>query len=462
MSNQVNLKEKTKKIETNLKEIGQNSVYRNHYKRYDAGLNNRDSMLYKEGYSQAEKCFLDPQVSTCFLLSVFEMMSKKIVFTGITGGKKTDIKKSKELAKFLQFSLDKLENGGVKQLQLDLALAKFFGFSLIEKVYGMIDKSQSILYENHIYYKNLKAKRTGLWDFVYDEFDNITGFKSLVNNTQNTIYPKERFLFLSYLPKFGNFNGTPDFDKVWKFWDAKTEFIIASATLSSRLAKGKQIFLKGTNNGAVDDSTDTSEILEDIAENLAVYIPLGYDVIINDLNSGVLKDLESFIKYFNSEIAVGMLGAATSVNESQGSGTNAQSEVHMKNQKLFQNYFEGIILDCIKEQYAKPLLKLNYDYPEEIYPDVSFELEKEKTVKEILEELKDLKLLDVLDTTTEIDVNYIRQIANLPENPELFEKIQDMQDSTNDNINSDKEDDLNNNENTSAEKSISQFYNSSK
>lgn len=431
-------------LENLLKEIGLDSPIRNHYKKLDQGLlqsNQQSYILEREGYSQAEKCFLDPQVSTCFLLSVFEIMCKKVVFEPNIQGKKSEIKKSREMSDFLNFTLKKIKNGGIKQLQFDLMLAKFFGFSLIEKVYGNFDIDQSSKYQNYYYYSNLKSKRTGIWDFVYDDYQNIIGFKSLLQ--KDIIYPLDKFLYLSYLPKYNNPNGTPDFDKVWKFWDAKTEFIISSATLGMRLSKGKQIFLKGTNNGAYDKS-EIKEVLKNISDNLSVYIPIGYEIILNDLNTSVLNDYQSMIKYFNSEIAIALLGASTSVNESQGAGTNAQSKVHMENQKSFQEYSEGIFCDCMEEQYAHNLLKLNFDYPEEYYPKCSLISEKKEPAIDRLNKFKLLKELGVMDFNTQIDLDIVRQDSELPENPELNLLIDNSPDSNENDI--------------SGEDSISKFY----
>ena len=425
-----NNKEKKKDLTTLLDEAGLNSVYRNNIKRIDKGLlggNKPSDILSREGYSQAEKAFLDPQISTCFLLLVFSIMKKNVVFEPIQEGKKRDINKSKDLANFLNFSLKKLKDGGVRQLQFDLMTAKFFGWSLIEKVYDILTPEQSLKYKEFFYYKSMKAKRTGLWDFAYDDKDNVIGYKSLLNKEK--IWDKRKLLHLSYLPLFNNQNGTPDFERVWKFWDAKVEFIIFLLTLGSRLQKGRQTILKGASQGNHDDAK-VEEILKNLVENLSVYLPAGYDIEFSAFDIGALTAFLSVLKWLDSQIAIAMIGSSLAVNESQGAGTNAQSQVHMQNTFTFEDYLQGLICDALDESYAADLIKLNYDttqYPEEIWPTAKLILEDSSTDLENITVYEKLKLMGVLDTDTEIDLNYIREKFNLPENPELFTKLEDLQ-----------------------------------
>lgn len=449
--------EKTK-LNNVFEEAGLNSFYRTYCKRLDKGLlagNRTGEILARETFSEAEKAFLDPQVSTCFLLNVFSIMKKDVIFEAISEGKKRDINKSKEMANFLNFSIKKLKNGGIRQLQFDLLTAKFFGFSLIEKVYDVLDSSQSSKYFNYYYYKSMKAKRVGLWDFEYDDKENVIGYKSLL--AKDKIWTLSKFMSLSYLPTFNNPNGNGDFERVWKFWDAKREFIIFILTLGSRLSKGRQIFLKGTNNGAYDLS-EIKDILESLSNNLSVYVPYGYEIDFANFDVGAIQHFQSVLRWLDSQIAIAMIGSSLSVNESQGAGTNAQSQVHMQNTITFEDYMEGLLCDCLEEQYAKDLLKLNFDnslYPEEIYPSVKLVLPKNSTELEKLTVYEKLKTIGVIDTDTEIDLNFLREEFNLPENPDLFVKLEELQQEKQ---NQDNQDDLNNNEVEQQDESTANLY----
>lgn len=446
------------KINNLLEEAGLNSFYKNNIKRLDRGLlggNKPSDILSRETFSEAEKAFLDPQVSTCFLLNVFSIMKKDISFESITEGKKRDINKSKEMANFLNFSIKKLKNGGIRQLEFDLLTAKFFGFSLVEKVYDVLDFSQSSKYANFYYYKSLKCKRSGLWDFHYDDKDNVIGFKSLLQ--KDKVWTLSKFMSLSYLPTFNNPNGNGDFDRIWKFWDAKREFIIFLVTLGSRLSKGRQIFLKGANNGAYDEN-EIKGILEDLSNNLSVYVPYGYEIDFANFDIGALQHFQSILRWLDSQIAIAMIGSSLSVNESQGAGTNAQSQVHMQNTITFEDYLEGLLCDCLEEQYAYDLLKLNFDnslYPEELYPSVKMILPKNESDLEKISVYEKLKGLGVLDTDTEIDLNMLREEFNLPENPDLFIKLEELQQERE---NQDNQNDLSNNEVEQQDESTSSFY----
>ena len=443
-----------------LEEAGLNSVYRNYIKRIDKGLlgaNKQGDILSREGYSRAEKAFLDPQVSTCFLLLTFSIMKKDVVFEPIQEGKKRDINKSKELANFLNFSIKKLQDGGVRQLQFDLMTAKFFGWSLIEKVYDILSPEQSNKYQGYYYYKFMKAKRTGLWDFVYDDKDNVIGYRSLLQKEK--VWSKKKFIRLSNLALFNNPNGTADFDKIWKFQDAKDEFIIFILTLGSRLQKGRQTILKGTNGGAYD-KTEITQILKDLVENLSVYIPTGYEIDFSNFDVGALQHFLTVLRWLDSQIAIAMIGSSLAVNESQGAGTNAQSTVHMQNTFTFEEYLQGIICDALEESYMTDLIEWNFDttqYPQEIWPTVKLILPDGTTDIEKIAIYEKLKSMQVIDTDTEIDLNYLREEFNLPDNPELFTKIEETQleNSNPDNLNIDNNKD---NEVNQQVDTISSFY----
>ena len=419
-----------KNITELLDEAGLNSVYRNYIKRIDKGLlggNKAGDILSRETFSQAEKAFLDPQISTCFLLLAFSLMKKKLVFKSITEGKKREINKSKDIADMLNFSLKKLKDGGVRQLQFDLMTSKFFGFSLIEKVYDILNQEQSSKYQDYYYYRACKAKRPGLWDFVYDDNDNIIGYRSLLNKTK--VWSTRKFLRLTHLPLFNNPNGTADFERVWRFWDAKVEFIIFLLTLGSRLQKGRQTILQNTGTNGNQSPDSIEGLLEDLTNNLSVYIPPGFEVNFSNFDVGAIQYFLAVLRWLDSQIAIAMIGSSLSVNESQGAGTNAQSTVHNENKYTFQEYMEGIMCDCFDEDYAADLIKLNYDlsqYPEEMWPHAELELpDNEKPLDKVSLD-KILKDMGVLDTDTETDLNYLREKYNLPDKPELFAKVEEI------------------------------------
>lgn len=417
-----------KSIDSILEEAGLNSVYRYHVKGMDKGLvgGNKPTI---NNYSDAEKCFQDPQVSTCFLIVAFALMKKKLVCEPsselLEEGKKRDILKSKKIASFINFSLKKLKDGGVRQLQFDLITSKFFGFSLLEKVYDVLNSNQSSKYANHYYYKAIKSKRPGLWDFVYDDKDNVIGYRSLINRLK--VWKKNKFLHMAYLPLFNNPNGSGDYNKVWKFWDAKLEFIIFLLDLASRLAKGKRDILKGTSSYQYRQE-EVEDVLQKLTDNLAVYLPPGLELDFSVFDFGALQYFLSVLRWLDSQIAIAMLGSSLSVNESsQGTGTYAQSQTHMENSISFMDYMEGIICDTLTEQYMSDLIKLNFDtsqYPEEIWPEFKMVFEKSETPLEMAALYEKLKNMGVLDMDTETDITFLREKFNLPDNPELFDIVE--------------------------------------
>lgn len=427
----------TKELNKLLEQTGMSSVYRIYQKRADRGTASKQEIsqaLRRETLVTAEKCFLDPQVFTCFILPVFSIMKKKVSFVAIDEGKKKGINKSKEMASFLNFSLDTIEEGGVRQLIFDMLTAKFFGWSLVERVYDVFRAEQTSKYKDFYYYKYLIGLPIGLWDFVKDDKGNIVGYKRIdtYQDSQKT-WSQNKFIRLTYLPLFGNKNGTSDFEKVFETYDAKIEFVLFILELGARLSKGRQTILKGT-QGTKYDADEIDEALESLANNLVSYIPPGYEVNFSNFDVNALQYFLAVLRWLDSQIAIAMLGSSLSVNESQQTGTFAQSKVHQENTFLFEEYLMSLITDAMDKQYAKSLLKLNYDplnYPEELYPKAKLILEESENPLDLISVFEKLKGMGAIDLDTEIDLNFIREKFDLPENPELFDKAIQIMDNFN-------------------------------
>lgn len=431
-----------KKLDDLFKEIGLNSIHREYYKSMDQGSggNKPDEIITRERLAEAERCFNDPVVSACFLILAFSLMKKKIEFKPIQEGLKRDINKSKKMAESLNFSLEKLEEGGTKQLIFDLFTSKFFGWSLVEKVYNLLDASQSKKWNGYYYYEYLPAKRIGLWDFEYNEAGRVIGYVSLVDRRRK--YSKRKFLRISYLPLFGNPNGKGDFSKVWKYWDAKCNVIMFMVDLSGRLSKGRQAVLKDDGSSGKISYQEKEDLLDALAQNLNIYVPNGYTLTFSNFDTGALQYFLQVLRWLDSQIAIAMLGSSLAVLESQGAGTNAQSQVHTENKYTYQEYVEGLITDEFDSSFRNDLLKLNFnneEYPEEIYPKAHLVEDKQDSKLDKAKLYQILKDIGVIDADTQIDLNFLREEFELPDNPELFEmveniinKLQDLQDQDND------------------------------
>lgn len=414
-----------------LEEAGLNSSYFYYYKRIDNGLNGgqKQADIYDRlGYKEAELSLTDPVVSTCFYLSILPILQKDIVFKAITEGKKSEIKKSKTIADFLNYSVKKIKAGGQKQLLFDLMLSKHLGCCFIEKVYDIVADGK---YTGFYFYPRFKAKRNGLWDFAYDDKDNIVGYKSLITND---IYPTNKFVSMSWLPSFNNPNGNGDFEKIWKYYDSKKEFFLFMLEKGARITKDRQILLKGK-EGSIPVQKDHKTILSQLIKNLSCYIPAGYDVESFTVDPNGLRFFIDIIRELDSQIARAYLGSSTLVNESTtGTGNYNTAQNNKDNAGLYQDYAEGLVKDVIEEQYMLDLIKLNFnssEYQEEIYPTVDLVFDKEFNPLESAAIDKVLKELEILDTNTETDLNYLREKYNLPENEELFVNLEIKKDDAN-------------------------------
>lgn len=399
-------------------------LYTQRYKKIDRGLNpsHQQGAVYDhEGYLQAELSLKDPVVSTCFFLSIFPILKKNLVAKPLTDGlTPAQIEISQKKADFINYTFKKIADGGVKGLLLKLLYAKHFNFSLVEKCFDIFKAGP---YAGYAYFKKFKHKKNGLWDFVYDANDNVIGYRCLLD-TDSTPYPVDKFIRVSWLETFNNPNGNGDFEKIWKFFDQKRDYFLFLVMLGARQAKGKRDILQKTDGGAGNKSAH-ERMLQDLEENLQVFLPNGYTVKTDSFDTKVLQDFIAVIKELDSQIARAYLGSSLLVNESQtGTGNYAQSKNHKENSVLFQDYAEGVVIDALEEQYMNQLLRLNFDDDE--LTDPTLELQ-EITSLNLAEEIKkdsELIRLGILDINTEADLMYLRQKYNCPENKDLFELLE--------------------------------------
>lgn len=404
-------------------EVDLNSYYRQYLQKADYGRVNgnfRDPILSQEGFSNAELAFLDPQISTCFLLTVFQVMNKNLFFApdpSLT--KRRDIKKSQQITDFLNFSLKRVK-GSITKLKFDLLTSKFFGTSFLELVYDVCSNGK---YKGYYFYPRIKAKRTGLWDFSYDEKGNVNGYKSLISKD---VFPLNKFMSMSWLPLWDNPNGSPDYVKIRKFFKAKSEYIVFVVSLGARQSKGKQSILKGDEDLSGGNNETHKEVLNKLNDYLSVYLPKSYEVEFNKFDTSLLKDFLDVLRWLDSQIAIAMLSNSLTTNENQKSGSYAMAKAQIETGTFtFTDYACTTIIDIFEEQYAKPLIDLNFDpdlFPEELYPVAKLESPEKIDHKYQAEVDEILQRLGILDLDTEVDLQNRRNLYNLPDNPELFEK----------------------------------------
>lgn len=448
--------------EKELKEeiIGLNTLYQTRYKKIDEGLNKgqkQATLLDTRGYAEAELSLKDPTVFSAWYLCVGNTLIKKPVAKAIESGKKKDIAKSKKLADFYNFCFDKIEKentNGIKQLFQDILINVHLGTCYIEKIYETVKEEGK--YKDFVYNPRFKAKKNGLWDFVFDEKDNIIGFKSLLS-ISSKVFPKNKFISIPFMMTFNNPNGNGRFEQIWKYFDAKREYFVFMLEKGARLVKDKQLFVKAKEGIIQNNANEHKDLLQKIKNHLVVFIPAGYDLQAENFDSKTLTDFLGIFRELDSQIVKAYLGSSTIINESTtGAGNYNTAENNKTNMSLFQKDCDDMVLQVLKSQIIKDLFELNYDYstyPEEIHPKVFLEYDKEEDISKELE--KDTILIDkgILDLDTDEDLQYLRTKYKLPENESLLPEKEAKNEEANNNKKVENSDNTDNADNTDG-----QFY----
>lgn len=408
-------------------EVDLNSYYTYWVEAADQGnFFGRHATLREETYTNAEHAFFDPQVSACFLVNAFSVMKKDIVFEPVNKDlKKTEIKKSEEMAAFLNHTLEKFGKSK-DQFLFDAMTAKFFHNSFQELVYDILKDSGS-KYNGMYYYKRIKAKRPGLWDFSPDDHGNIDGYISLIKGT-STVFPLYKMFHLAWLPLFGNPHGAGDFARIRRFWKMKKEFIIFIMALGARQSKGKQSILKGDPDLSTGNDTKHKEALKKLNDNMSLYIPKSYDVDFNKFDTKILEDFERVINMIDRQIAMAMLSNSMTTTQNTEAGSYGMAKAQIQEGTYsFSDYACRRIERAMDLQYAKNLILLNYDltkYPETVHPKCKLKEQETKDTEKQARIDTMLNALGILDLDTEIDLKEKRKYYDLPENKELFDNLE--------------------------------------
>ena len=406
-------------------EFDLNSFYRYLMEGADAGrsLGNIRDPIYSKygGFSEAERAFLDPQVSACHLLKVFAVLNKEIIFKPACNlTKKRDIKKSKDIADFLNFAVKKIKPSDI-QMRFDMLTSMFFGYSFTELVYDVI-KGTSKKYNNYYYYSRAKAKRPGLWAFHFDNYGNIDGYQSLLD--KSFIADIRQIMAMSWLPLWNNPHGTGDYLKIRRFEKAKREFIIFLLTLGARQAKGKQNIVQGDSDLSDEAGSQHEELLDQLNNYLSVYCDKKYDLKFEKFDTQALEDFLKVLRWLDTQISIAMLSNSMTTNQNEKSGSHAMAAAQIEHGTYsFESYACQIMANALDDQFAKNLIYLNYDlneYPEELHPYAEL-IDPEHINLEAQAQLDELlSRLGILDLNTKADLIDRRLKYNLPDNPELF------------------------------------------
>lgn len=423
MAKKIKTSEEKVQAEDLLIDLGYNSYYRNFLLSADAGAlggNKRGQVFNTFGFTQAETFFRDPQVKACFNAFAYPILSKKPKFIPAS-----DDPKSEELANFFNWTITKVK-GSIIQLMYDILTAKYYGNSKIEKRFILNSTGK---YKNLYSYKSFHKKRTGLWDFVYDEETDteVVGIKSLVDLEKRT-FPLNKFICSSGLTLDDNPNGQADYENTAKFVSSKNEILIFMLALGAKQSNSKLPVLK-TKAGA--DKQEIKNLLNKIKKGLGIALPAGFELELYDYKTDNIQWFIEVLKWLDSQIALSILGNSTSINESSGSGTYAQSKIHAQyGTDPVINLWCNLLTEIFEEQYMKPLIDLNFDpniYTEEFYPTCTLIEISKKDKKKLTEWLKEAQESGLMDFTTKTDFEYGRQELELPSNDEALQKVSDNQ-----------------------------------
>ncbi len=325
---------------------------------------NKDKIISGSGLEKYQEMLRDPFVKTALSHKKQSVVSLPFV---IQDGGTDPI--DRQIGDFVRFAFEDM-SGLFETFLLDILDGVDVGYSILEKNYRIIQTGD---FKGSIGLKNIKGKNPDNFEVQVDEFGNLVGL-TLKNQTDHHLNI-EKFIFFSYLPRYGDILGSPDLRA------AHRAVIMKELAMRFR-AIYLQKFAVPTIVGKMprDNSTEgqRQELLETIAAiNEDSAIVTFEDVMIEafEISASTQNVYRDAINDLNKEIVIGILGAFLQSMEGTETGARSIGEVHERISNQTINFLSKILAAVVTDQVIVPLVDLNFPSVER-YPFMTIDIKE--------------------------------------------------------------------------------------
>lgn len=342
---------------------------------------NPDDLVGKKGLTIYRDISKDEQVKACLYAKMFSVLSSgwEIQRPKTEKDQKVNETLLDELVRFANFNLKEMAGKADNKntfpwIQsrfdsklLDIMSALIFGFSLSEKVGWIIEYGE---FEGKVGLKNLKTRMPYDIEFDTDEFGNLKS-NGILQGKQ--AMPQEKFVVWSYRPSFGNMYGNSDLREVYKNWWYKQQL---ERFMLMTLERYGQPMISFTYEGTITQAqrNTLNDFGKNLQQNQSITLPKN---IVMEVHSAPTNTADAFIPAINMQddhIRTALLvpkhtGQSAS---DEAAGSYARSETEFENYMLTIEQTRNDIECVVDEQILKPLIDLNWEVEDGLYPCFKF------------------------------------------------------------------------------------------
>lgn len=373
----------------------------------------RTPILTEKSFADIEKIVLtDAQV-----IASLDRKRLSVLQLGWTIQSADDSEESKLLRNFIDYCLLAME-GTIEDALFQLYSSIVFGYSLSEINFKWCNNTD---YKGKLVLKNIKNKNTGVYQFNLDTFGNILGITNLYNVGQPL--PKDKFIWLSWKPRYSNPYGYGLADTLYYLCYAKKQLMKNSLIGAGKWAN-PSLYIQTGPQPSTEEIAAAKQFAFDIQNSSAGALPEPLKAQLLELANRSQNPNLEIIKFINDEIAkcINLSSAGTTSNEGQSS--YASKQIELTSSLIDENYMIKLSEDLINEKIIKLLCGINFDkkiYSEDLYPYFRFNPTTSENKSALVDRIEKLYNMGFVNSSDDQDYKFVRSIDELPEQEDYNE-----------------------------------------
>ena len=375
-------------------------------------------VMRKGGLEIYDKMRRDEQVKACQYIKRLSVLC-----SGWDVESASDQPQDEEAADFCRYVLEKLK-GTLEDNLKQILTALDYGFSVTEKVWGLVDNGE---FRGKVGLTALKTRKPHRWDFETDEYGNLKPDGLWQGQGQHK-YSPQKFIIYTHNKEFDNWYGQSDLQAAYRAWWSKDVIIKFWNIYLEKFGMGIPWLHPAEGKALLDPVFSELKTALSNLQNGSMIGTTSSDAVIDILEAKRrgAGEYDAAIKYHDRSIARALLmpmGVGFSEDEQKG-GSYARSQTHFNVWLWIMSDLRKTVEETVMNEQVIPEL-VDYNYQVEGYPRFKFmPLEEPEVLK-----LGELWLKAVQGKAVHTDAEdelHFRKLIKFPERDreELEEEIE--------------------------------------
>ncbi len=367
---------------------------------------NPDDLARRKGLSIYAQMRMDEQVKAVCVFKRDVILSRGWSFMFPDDCKLSDKEKKDRITLFNKL-VRKMPGTFIDVLN-NVSTGREFGFSLSEKVYGIVTLDG----KTWTGISKIKTRDPSSFDFITDDQGELIRCEQVIGNRRVEI-PLEKFIFYVHNPEFDEYFGRSDLREAYRSWYFKNEMIKYWAIYMEKMGGGVWVgkTVEDTAPRAGTQAFDTlTQVLRNAKNSGSIMLPKGVDLdVIFPTSSDAYEKVCTWhdLAIARALLVPNLLG----VSHTGQTGAYSQSQTQLEAFAWTIKADSERLAACLNDQLFKDLGDRNWG--DEEYPEFCFNPVSQEQLRWMVTTWKDLVGAKAV-ITTEADEARLREILEMP------------------------------------------------